>query len=45
MYTDKFLNKEEVKDGIRMATVDDIVAMKINAISRGGQKERLLGCA
>ena len=39
MYTDKFLNKEEVKDGIRMATVDDIVAMKINAISRGGRKK------
>lgn len=39
MYTDKFLNNEEVKDGIRMATVDDIVAMKINAISRGGRKK------
>lgn len=39
MYTDKFLNNEEVKDGIRMAAVDDIVAMKINAISRGGRKK------
>lgn len=39
MYTDKFLNAEETKDGIRMASVDDIVAMKINAISRGGRKK------
>ena len=39
MYTDKFLNDEEINDGIRMASVDDIVAMKINAISRGGRKK------
>ena len=39
MYTDKFLLAEEVIDSIRMASVDDIVAMKINAISRGGRKK------
>lgn len=39
MYTDEFMRDEEVKDGIRMASVDDIVAMKMNAISGGGRKK------
>ena len=39
MYTDEFIRDEEVKDGIRMASVDDIVAMKMNAISGGGRKK------
>ena len=39
MYTDEFIRTEEVKDGVRMASVDDIVAMKINAILGGGRKK------
>ncbi len=39
MYTDPFIKEAEVIDGIRMASMDDIVAMKINAISRGGRKK------
>lgn len=39
MYTDKFLKDAEINNGIRMASVDDIVAMKINAISGGGRKK------
>ena len=39
MYTDKFLNQAEIIDGIRMASLEDIAAMKIDAISRGGRKK------
>lgn len=39
MYTDIFLHAPDIIDGIRMASLDDIVAMKINAISRGGRKK------
>ncbi len=39
MYTDPFIKEAEVIDGVRMASMDDIVAMKINAISRGGRKK------
>lgn len=39
MYTDKFIRAAETIDGIRMASLDDIAAMKINAISRGGRKK------
>ncbi len=39
MYTDPFIKEAEVIDGIRMASIDDIVAMKMNAISRGGRKK------
>ena len=39
MYTDPFINDADIIDGIRMASIDDIVAMKINAISRGGRKK------
>jgi len=37
--TDKFIDPPHKKDAIRMATVDDIVAMKIDVISRGGRKK------
>ena len=37
--TDKFLYPPYKEDGIRMATVDDIVAMKMDVISRGGRKK------
>ena len=39
MYTDPFLNEAEVIDGIRLASVDDIVAMKMNVVVRGGRKK------
>lgn len=39
MYADPFIRKPEIIDGIRMASTDDIVAMKINVISRGGRKK------
>ena len=39
MYTDKFIRAAETIDGIRMASLDDIAAMKINAISREGRKK------
>lgn len=39
MYTDPFLETAEVLDGIRMASVRDIIAMKMNVVSRGGRKK------
>lgn len=39
MYTDPFLEEAEMIDGIRMAGVKDIIAMKMNVISRGGRKK------
>jgi len=36
---DNFLQPPHEEDGLRLATVDDIVAMKIDAISRGGRKK------
>ena len=39
MYTDPFIGEIEVVDGIRMASVDDIIAMKVDVISRGGRKK------
>lgn len=39
MYTDPFLETTEVLDGIRMASVRDIIAMKMNVVSRGGRKK------
>lgn len=39
MYADPFVRPIEVVDGVRMASVDDIVAMKMNVISRGGRKK------
>lgn len=39
MYTDPFIGNVEILDGIRMASVDDIIAMKMNVVSRGGRKK------
>lgn len=39
MYTDPFLEEAEIIDGIRMAGVKDIIAMKMNVITRGGRKK------
>lgn len=38
-YTDPFLLPSETIDGIRMASLDDIVAMKVDVVSRGGRKK------
>ena len=38
-YTDPFIRPMEQPDTIRMASVDDIVAMKMDVISRGGRKK------
>lgn len=39
MYADPFLEEAETIDGIRMADVKDIIAMKMNVVSRGGRKK------
>ena len=39
MYSDPFIRGIEFIDNIRMASVEDIVAMKMNIISRGGRKK------
>lgn len=38
-YTDEFIGDVVVEDGIRMASVDDIVAMKLDVVARGGRKK------
>ena len=38
-YTDPFIRPQEQFDTIRMASVDDIVAMKMDVVSRGGRKK------
>ena len=38
-YTDKFIQDIVLIDGIRLATVEEIIAMKIDVISRGGRKK------
>ena len=38
-YTDPFIEPALIVDGIRMASVEDIIAMKMDVISRGGRKK------
>lgn len=38
-YTDRFINEMLLIDVIRLATVEEIIAMKIDVISRGGRKK------
>nr|MBD3622576.1 nucleotidyl transferase AbiEii/AbiGii toxin family protein [Sunxiuqinia sp.] len=38
-YTDSFIREMLKLDGIRLADADDIVAMKIDVVSRGGRKK------
>lgn len=38
-YTDPFIRPVLETDGIRFAEIDDIVAMKIDVVSRGGRKK------
>lgn len=38
-YTDPFIDEEVVTDNIRMATVEEIIAMKLDVVSRTGRKK------
>jgi hypothetical protein len=38
-YTDHFIQDAYCIDGLRMATIDEIVAMKMDVIARGGRKK------
>lgn len=38
-YTDSFIQPAHVEDNIRMATVEEIIAMKIDVVQRGGRKK------
>lgn len=38
-YSDPFIRKADNIDTIRVAHVDDVIAMKIDVISRGGRKK------
>lgn len=38
-YTDGFIDNFRLLDGIRLATVEEIIAMKIDVICRGGRKK------
>jgi hypothetical protein len=38
-YTDPFIHPELVIERIRMATLEDIIAMKIDVVQRGGRKK------
>lgn len=38
-YTDTFIHPPLIEDGIRMATTEEIIAMKIDVVQRGGRKK------
>ncbi|AFD07869.1 nucleotidyl transferase AbiEii/AbiGii toxin family protein [Solitalea canadensis] len=38
-YTDSFIQEALVIDNVRMATIDEIVAMKMDVVQRGGRKK------
>lgn len=38
-YTDTYIQPFIEKDGIRMATIEEIIAMKVDVIQRGGRKK------
>jgi len=38
-YTDKFIQPPLIEDGIRMATPEEIIAMKMDVVQRGGRKK------
>ena len=38
-YTDKFIQDMQVTDGIRLATVEEIIAMKLDIVARTGRKK------
>ncbi|MDQ3109768.1 MAG: nucleotidyl transferase AbiEii/AbiGii toxin family protein [Bacteroidota bacterium] len=40
-YTEKFIRKAELVEGIRLATVEEIIAMKLEVVSNGARKKDL----
>ena len=38
-YTDRFIQPAKIKDEIRFATIEEIIAMKIDVVQRGGRKK------
>lgn len=38
-YTDEFIGEMVIEDGIRMASIEDIIAMKLDVVTRGGRKK------
>lgn len=38
-YTDAFIQKPLIVDGFRLATIEEIIAMKIDVVQRGGRKK------
>jgi len=38
-YTDKFIQPFFIEDNIRMATIEEIIAMKMDVVQRGGRKK------
>lgn len=38
-YTDTFIRPEKTEDEIRLATIEEIIAMKIDVVQRGGRKK------
>lgn len=38
-YTDKFIQPIHLEDTIRMATIEEIIAMKLDVVQRGGRKK------
>ena len=38
-YTDQFIDDLRLFDGIRLASIEEIIAMKVDVISRGGRKK------
>lgn len=38
-YTDSFIRSEKTEDGIRLATIEEILAMKVDVVQRGGRKK------
>ncbi len=42
-YHDEIFNPCDVIDNIRIASLDDVVAMKVDVVSRGGRKKKIFG--
>ena len=38
-YTDPFIESMDVEEGIRMASMEDVIAMKLDVVARGGRKK------
>lgn len=38
-YTDTFIQPPFIEDGIRMATIEEIISMKVDVVQRGGRKK------